>query len=115
MKPSDLFPNMVTTANSIIIPIADLIQQNLSTGQELALSLITTLWKRWVSSPTATAGKSNPIGIGTDTVRLNYTFAFSTAYDPTQTSMVAEPISPVTSGVVLSNNNQVSNNNQLSN
>jgi len=115
VKRSELFPNMTVVADNLIIPIADLVQQNVSTGQEIAFSLIATLWQRWVNSPLATATKSNPQGIGVDRVRLNYSFAFSTVYDPTKTSMVAESISPVTSGVALSNNNQISNNNQLSN
>ena len=135
VKPSDLFPNMISDGNAITIPKNDLLQQDTSTGQALALNLITTIWKRWRNyspSPTrARVTRNNPIGIGIDRVRLSHNFSFDVIYTGGETTFtVPEPPAtsespPIDNGEEndggtppdssISNNNQLNNNFQLSN
>lgn len=95
MKPTDLFPNMTSDGSAITIPRGDLLQEDVSTGQALALNLISTIWKRWRNyspSPTrARVTRNNPQGIGVDRIRLNHTFSFDVEYTSTTAQTVAEP------------------------
>lgn len=117
MKPIDLFPNMSSDGTAITIPISDLLQEDLSTGQALALNLVTTMWQRWQSNSQARVTRSIPIGRAVDSVRLNYTFSFDVVLDSTIVQTAPEPITipPVTGGIGQLSGQQLGNTNQLTN
>lgn len=116
MKPSDLFPSLIMDDDKITIDRQDLHLPPEFNGANLAYGFV----ERFYQTQALPISKSNPQGIGRDTIRQNYRIVISLVLDINNIVNEPDVIPPVdppspSGGQQLTNELQLMNNLQLLN